>query len=475
MGEDKTGRALERQVADLYRALGAWKVEHDVWKAGHQIDVYVEMAGPEGSLHRIAVEAKDWQSPVGIDVVSRWALVVDDLRRAGLIDEGVIVSPIGFTKPARKEAAEHIRRGLPVRLLELADLQASAAQSSASVDLDRLGEEYLAFLVNSYRRLDFRGIVQTKTQVELPLAEVYVSLNVAPSGGGRVEPCEVMDEAALHERAERAERLGVEDVLCEELRLVVLGDPGAGKTTFLRYIALALAEGKQAARQQLGLVGEWLPIYLPLAAYNEALQKGRVSLEDYVLHYWDTRSFDRPGMDQLVARALKAGQALLLLDGLDEVGSRADRLAVARQVEAWANSYSPRGNRAVVTSRIVGYDEAPLACDFRAYTLNPFGPDEIERFAHQWCVAYQRWADPDQPNEMALEKGQAEAASLVAEIHSDPKVESLASNPLLITIIALIHYKGTRLPDHRVDLYHLCIQTLVETWREARSEAGPVG
>jgi len=76
---------------------------------------------------------------------------------------------------------------------------------------------------------------------------------------------------------------------------------------------------------------------------------------------------------------------------------------------------------------------------------------------------------------MTAEKGCAEAVQLVAEIHADPKVESLASNPLLITIIALIHYKGARLPDHRVELYDLCIQTLVETWREVRSEAGPVG
>ena len=164
MSEDKTGRTLERQVADLFRALGAWKVEHDVLMAGHQIDVYVEMAGPDRSLHRIAVEAKDWQHPVGIEVVSKWERVVDALRRAGLVDEGVIVSPVGFTKPAREAATEHVRRGLPVRLLELADLQASV-----SVDLNRLRQEYLAFLVNSYRRLNFRGIVQTKTPVELPL------------------------------------------------------------------------------------------------------------------------------------------------------------------------------------------------------------------------------------------------------------------------------------------------------------------
>jgi len=471
MDTDKTGRGFERQVADCYRALGA-KVERDRLMAGHQIDVYVEMAGPDRSVHHIAVEAKDWQSPVGIDVVGNWVLVVDGLRRAGLIDEGVIVSPagIGFTKPAREAVAKHVERGLPLRLLELDDLQAPAG-----VDLDHLREEYLAFLANSYRRLNFRGIVQTKNLVELPLAEIYVSLSVAPSAGERVPPREVMEEAALRERAERAERLAVEDLLRKEARLVVLGDPGAGKTTFLHYAALALAEGREATRQRLGLTEEWLPICLPLAAYNERLQKERISLEDYVLHFLGTRSFDRPGMNQLFARALEAGRVLLLLDELDAVGGRAERLAVARQVESWANSHGPRGNRVVVTSRSVGYDEAPLACDFRAYTLSPFGPAEIGRFARQWCIAYQRWADPGQPEEMAVEKGQAEAALLVAEIHADLKVESLASNPLLVTIIALIHYKGTRLPDHRVKLYDLCIQTLVETWREARSEAGPLG
>jgi hypothetical protein len=100
----KTGKELERRVADAYRAMGAWKVEHDVELAGNQIDVYVELETPGRLLHRIAVEAKDWASTVGIDVVNGFAVIVNLLRGKGLIDEGIIVSVKGFSKQARNAA-----------------------------------------------------------------------------------------------------------------------------------------------------------------------------------------------------------------------------------------------------------------------------------------------------------------------------------------------------------------------------------
>ena len=77
----KTGKELERRVADAYRAMGAWKVEHDVELAGNQIDVYVELETPGRLLHRIAVEVKDWSSSVGIDVVHGFMRIVELLRR----------------------------------------------------------------------------------------------------------------------------------------------------------------------------------------------------------------------------------------------------------------------------------------------------------------------------------------------------------------------------------------------------------
>lgn len=122
-GAKKTGRELERQVADAYRRMGARKVEHDVEMAGNQIDVYVELETPGCLLHRVAVEVKDWSRSVGINIVNKFAGVAGLLRTRGMIDEGVIVSASGFSKQARNAAAEH-----SIRLLEPADLETMVAR-----------------------------------------------------------------------------------------------------------------------------------------------------------------------------------------------------------------------------------------------------------------------------------------------------------------------------------------------------------
>jgi hypothetical protein len=127
---DKTGKELELWVADAYRQMGARKVEHDVRLAGNQIDVYVEMETSDRGLHSIAVEAKDWTSKVGVDIVNGFALRVGLLRNKGLIDEGVLVSASGFSKEARDAAATH-----GIRLLEPADLYAKASGSVPPVAL----------------------------------------------------------------------------------------------------------------------------------------------------------------------------------------------------------------------------------------------------------------------------------------------------------------------------------------------------
>jgi len=120
----KTGREFEGWVAQAYRAMGARKVRQNFELAGNQIDVYVEMAAEDGSVHRIAIEAKDLSRKVGIGTVNKFAAMVQLLRTRGLLDKGNIVSTRGFSKEAGNAARDH-----GIRLMEPGDLEAAITRA----------------------------------------------------------------------------------------------------------------------------------------------------------------------------------------------------------------------------------------------------------------------------------------------------------------------------------------------------------
>lgn len=126
------------------------------------------------------------------------------------------------------------------------------------------------------------------------------------------------------------------------------------------------------------------------------------------------------------------------------------------------------GNRFVVTSRIAGYEEARLA-DFAHVTVLPFSDEDVTRFAHQWCVAYERATDE---SPMAKVRADRRARDLASAIMEKGVVCQLATNPLLLTIIALIHYQNEKLPERRVELYRLSVEALAESWNRARNLGG---
>ena len=361
------------------------------------------------------------------------------------------------------------------RQLSLVALREAA---TAEADRARLRAAYCTHLADSFRWLDFRGILQTRKPILLPLDDIFVALHTVPqaraekelpSASGGPEGV-VAEERALYaaERRLEKERWEIKDVLAEHRHLVVLGDPGSGKTTLLKYLALTVAEGPKVAQARLGLEEEELPlpIILPLSAFAAALaQEPDLSLDDYLPRHF--AALELPGLGGLFAEELAAGRCLVLLDGLDEVPARRQRRQVVRRVGDFVAQH--RANRFLVTSRIVGYREEPLGEELAHFTIVDWGDQEIAEFARRWCVAYECQADH---SPQAIRRGQDEAERLIAAIRSSPSVRRLAGNPLLLTIIALIHRQGTRLPQNRIHLYALTFQTLVETWNRARSLEG---
>lgn len=127
-----SGYEFEREVAAIYRALGA-KVEVDVGLAGSQIDILLREKTSSGLEVLVAVECKAHQRPVGVQSILSFAVVAQLLRERKLIDRATVVARAGFTHQARQAASQY-----GIELLELDDLKQRAHGKQKEIDAAEL-------------------------------------------------------------------------------------------------------------------------------------------------------------------------------------------------------------------------------------------------------------------------------------------------------------------------------------------------
>ncbi|MBK8432485.1 MAG: NACHT domain-containing protein [Chloroflexi bacterium] len=347
----------------------------------------------------------------------------------------------------------------------------------AQPNIQAATSRYLQFIINRYQFLDFKGMgVTDRAAFGLPLLQVYVPLKARPEmpagetwsratrlAGHLLGEAELMGQMGMRPSHEPHPAL---DLLRENDGLIILGDPGSGKSTFLKILALQHAFGKQG---ETGL-GLRLPVLLPLAAYAKALVE-----EDVPLHKFMAAYYQRLGMDaalgDLLTEALQQGGALLLLDGLDEVREPNLRQTVVERVMSFFAFHQQNGNKFVLTSRIVGYkDVRPSGTRLAECTLEDFDNEEITQFVDQWTAAIEQQATADPT--LAAQQAQQEKETLLYSVRHNGGVRKLAANPLLLTILALMKRQGVVLPERRVELYDKYLETLLKSWNLARSLDG---
>jgi formylglycine-generating enzyme required for sulfatase activity len=350
--------------------------------------------------------------------------------------------------------------------------------SSSGQELRQLYMRYCDYLRGKYELLDFRGILQVQNVLKLPLEAIYVPLHSSVISSQPRSEYEQLADA--RDEADLSSIMGQESVtnsvplhqvIQTTARLIILGDPGSGKSTLVKYVLLSLL--RDQGRERLGLTSAWLPILFPVADFAKACeQTPNLSPLDHLCAFYKSES--QPDFGQLFERALLSGRALLLFDGLDEVRDSADRLAIVKRLEAFIRTWDLPGNRALATSRIAGYTEAPFSPNLFVQTkVRAFSDGDIRQFAAKWSAAYERagWEEGVSEVELARKSSEHEHA-LMSAIAGNEQAAELARNPLLLTMLALIHIQGVTLPSRRVELYELCIKALAETWSHARSLSG---
>jgi HEAT repeat protein/energy-coupling factor transporter ATP-binding protein EcfA2 len=371
-----------------------------------------------------------------------------------------------------------------VRVLEQIHEDISSSSKAHSLNEEEIvtiRKQYFATLYERSKMLDFRGImhVDMNHSIRIPLTEVFVLPDVLV-GMPEYETLEREGEDGLYgysvqqkPRRVKPEREALHTALTKYRRLVLLGDPGSGKSTLLRYLLLQLVQGSDILMTDLPEMSDSasiVPLYVQLSVYADILlanAPGMRSLADFLPNYLRDNYLGEY-MDFLLDQ-LQRGNLLLLFDGLDEIPDATLRMNVVRHIELFTQTYA--ANRFLVTSRIVGYKEAPLACDYQLYTLADFSEEQVRTFTQRWCPAYERWVKGTCDSQYLADAATKEADKLFSATQSRPAVKRLAVNPLLLTILALIQRQGIDLPSHRIELFDLCAMTLIDTWVRAKGHA----
>lgn len=366
-----------------------------------------------------------------------------------------------------------------------------APVTMTAVDRESALGRYLQHVISRNRYLQLQGIRSGGRLVHIELDQIYVTLRATRQRVIQAEEEWLAHEAALApgELGRLRERPGpaletvtvsVNEALAAHARLAVLGDPGGGKTTLLRYLALLhardLAEGTALVRDRLGLDESGrLPVLLPLRQIGAFLRaqrpaedgtEGHALLLDFLAQSLRNERIELPSgfFDEWLAD----GRAVVLLDGLDEVADPDLRRRVSRLVEAFTCAYP--ACRYAVTSRIVGYTGAArLGEDYATTTVRDFSLADVERFLANWhrLVAIGQMGPGDSAEAYATEQ----TRQLLAAIRANERIRELAINPLMLTVIAMVHRDRVKLPDRRAELYGEAVDVLLGKWEEAKGLA----
>ena len=337
---------------------------------------------------------------------------------------------------------------------------------------------YRQWAVQQYGRLPMHDVTlnasdATGEDKSLALAHVYVDLDTTGQMPHRG------DDSAEEEKEQKP--ISVLQKVIEQRQMVLLGDPGGGKTTFLNHLAYELAwQALQTESELAETLLHWpaeeadlLPLPVVLRDFAQTIpeeSKQKAHANDLWVFIEQQLQEQQLGfMIEPLAEMLDKGKVLLLFDGLDEVGNVPQRVYVRNAMQAFCSRYA--NCRCVVTCRVLAYQPPtrPKEVDLRlnphafpTVEIAPFDDAKINRFIGAWYdESAQVGAVTDQEAPVMAKRLQ--------QGMQQPDLHRLATNPLMLTVMALVNSHHDQLPTARALLYEETVELLLWRWEHIKS------
>ena len=289
---------------------------------------------------------------------------------------------------------------------------------------------YGSKVVEHYDQMQIFG--QTKPK---PLSGIYVQVNILD----KLTRMQHFSAEELHEALGKdSKTLGqVREtrpgllVANRYRKIIVLGKPGAGKTTFLKLLTLYAINGE--------LRENTLPIFVGLKYWSDS----GLTLIQYIINQFDVFGFR--DADVFIKVMLQEGKCLVLFDGYDELPDSGQH--AIKNIQEFVARYEK--NRYVLSCRIAAYHYT-----FSGFTLveiADFNSDQIESFVKKW------FSEKPLSGEKCWKK-----------IKASPSVKEMASTPLLLTMLCVQFEEAMNFPENRAELYQDAIMALLKKWDTSR-------
>ena len=253
----------------------------------------------------------------------------------------------------------------------------------------------------------------------------------------------------------RKEQVKWEEARKKHQKLIVLADPGMGKSTLLRMEALKIAtegrgqraEGRREEKKEEEWVDEVVfPLFLRLSDLAATEKEVIDIVPELIKKEYGTAAVIEP----LLKKKLRQGKCVLLLDALDEV-PKEERLELGRKLNSFARNYDCP---IVCTSRIVGYGGRFLD-GAKEVEIVPFNKQQREAYIKYWFTNAAEY----------LEDETVSTQGLIRELKNKPQISGLAHNPLLLSLLcSLYQVKELELPARRTQIYHQAVEYMLRDW-----------